>query len=267
LIWHRRIFSETKTVQKPSVAISGQAVKLCFFVVNVRHSSRIRHSNLTSLLLCFQTLTESVQKKQPIVSKIQQVKKLVNKKIKLNTKIVFDEDGEVSPKKRFSFTFVVRYHQKLIRRLERVAYCSAIFKLISIFWIPYLVIKTFRRIQNGLRVTKQIVVMEYCANFIEILLEFLLFYDYHVLFNYLVRFWEHIKVWFIPEKRFDGKLKFSGAWNQRSGYTFQVIYEFVSRKLHFTVDGQFGYIFSNFFPFETFELFFFVFNEGHRRQQ
>jgi len=35
--------------------------------------------------------------------------------------------------------------------------------------------------------------MKYPANFIEVLDEFSLFYDYYVLFNYLVNFWKHKK--------------------------------------------------------------------------
>jgi len=38
--------------------------------------------------------------------------------------------------------------------------------------------------------------------------EFLLCYDYYVLLNYLVSFWEHSKVLLIREKPFDGKSEY-----------------------------------------------------------
>jgi len=76
--------------------------------------------------------------------------------------------------------------QILVRGLKCVAqfYASKYSKLISICCWPYLVTRSL--IQNGHLVTKE--TYHKNTNFIKVLDELSLFYDYYVLFNYLVSF-------------------------------------------------------------------------------
>jgi len=88
---------------------------------------------------------------------------------------------------------------------------------------------TRRSIQNGGLVAKQTHHENNIANFMEVLDEFSLFYDYYVLFNYFVSFWKHKKYDLFKKNFSKEKVNISqhGTKEMYGSYTFQVSYEFL----------------------------------------